>query len=58
MAEAKTINYKYTFTLPDGRVKEFTIVLDAESLNLIHNPHDSYPGWVVIKLLQMSLLSL
>jgi len=43
--ERQYLSYHYTFTFPDGRVKEFDVKLDAETLALIHQKDPLYPQW-------------
>jgi hypothetical protein len=41
----KVITFHYKFKMSDGRLKEFLVQLDGETLSLIPKQRDSYPEW-------------
>ena len=48
----EAINYVYRFNFPSGENKEFKVVLDGETLNLIPSYRESYPAWVNLQCCQ------
>jgi hypothetical protein len=45
----KLITYRYKFNFANGEEKEFTVILDSRTLDLIHTVEDSYPEWVELR---------
>ena len=51
-----TIDYEISFA--DGRVQNFHIELDPETLSLVHAPRESYPEWTKLSCFQCENCSL
>ena len=47
-AERPTIRIAYRFAFKDGRVRDFAITLDHETLQVVHAPRASYPEWTAL----------
>jgi len=44
-----TIRFKYKFQFDDSTEKEFTVLLDARTLELLRSPGGSKPEWTKLK---------